>query len=216
MKTHPCVLKTNDGQRRRTDRTGRDRHVPENLSREQKPSTWEEYDEEEPFKENDDEGKWTTRFSYPTEEEENTLFIAFMTGNVEDQKQWINAKMSLARATTNEETRRREEEILNRIIPTEIMDLDEPFEEENEEEMDDLSECRTYNHDMNQEEDSGDYQIYPFSLPEQEKSDKFIDENTEEEDIQSLESLNISYKNHRRQDEETVNSLSELNDLNQL
>src|ERR1700678_3222107 len=32
-KTHPCILKTYDGQRQRTDRTGRDRHVPENLSR---------------------------------------------------------------------------------------------------------------------------------------------------------------------------------------
>src|SRR6202522_2489143 len=131
-----------------------------------------------------------------------------MTGNVKDQKTWINAKMNLARATTDEETRRREKEILDRIVPTEIMDLDEPFEEEDEEETDDLSECRTYDHDMNQEEDSADYQIYPFSLPEQEKSDEFIDKNTEEEDIQSLESLNISYKNHRRQDEETVNSLS--------
>src|SRR5271168_5334882 len=75
---------------------------------EQKPSTLEEYDEEdESFKENDDEGKWTIQFSYPTEEEENTLFIVFMTGNVEDQKTWINAKMNLARATINEETRRR-------------------------------------------------------------------------------------------------------------
>src|ERR1700678_4242245 len=132
-----------------------------------------------------------------------------MTGNVEDQKTWINAKMNLARATTDEETRRRDKEILDRIIPTEIMDLDEPFEEEDEEETDDLSKCRTYDHDMNQEEeDSADYQIYPSSLPEREKLDEFIDENTEEEDIQSLESLNISYRNHRRQDEEAVSSLS--------
>src|SRR5271168_4507287 len=107
-------------------------------------------------------------------------------------------KDELARATTNEETRRREKGILDKIIPTEILDLDEPFEEEDEEETDDLSECRTYNHDMNQEEDSADYQISPFSLPDQEKSDEFTDENTKEEDIQSLESLNISYQNHRR------------------
>src|ERR1700678_1541698 len=131
-----------------------------------------------------------------------------MTGNVEDQKTWINAKMNLARATTNEETRRREKEILDRIIPTEIMDLDEPFDEEDEEETNDLSECQSYDHDMNKEEDSTDYQIYPFSLPEREKSDEFTDENTEEEDIQSLESLNISHQNHRRLDEETVNSLT--------
>src|ERR1700678_642700 len=185
---------------------------------EQKPSTWEEYDKEEPLEEyeedksfkNDDEGKWTTQFSYPTEEKENTLFIAFMTGNVEDQKTWINAKMNLVKTTTDEKTRKREKEILDRIIPTEIMDLDEPFEEEDKEEMDDLSKCRTYNHDMNQEEDFilKDYQIYPSSLPEQEKLDEFINKNTEEEDIQSLESLNISYRNHSRQDEETVNSLT--------
>src|ERR1700678_3793460 len=77
---------------------------------EQKPSTWEEYDkdkpfeeydEDKPFKGNDDEGKWTTQFSYPTQEEENMLFIVFMTGNVEDQKTWINAKMNLAKTLTN-------------------------------------------------------------------------------------------------------------------
>src|SRR5271155_4300361 len=66
---------------------------------------------------------------------------------------------------------------------------------------------------MNQEEDSADYQIYPASLPRQEKSDEFIDENTEEEDIQSLESLNTSYRDYRRQDEETVHPLlSELDE----
>src|SRR6202522_2940191 len=192
-----------------------DTYLRSSTEEEQKPSTWEGYDEEEPleydedkpFKENDDEGKWMTQFSYPTEEEENTLFIAFMTGNVEDQKTWINAKMNLTRTQTNEEIRRREEEILDRIIPTEIMDLDETFEEE---ETNDLSECRPYDLTIDQEEDFvwKDYQVYAPSLSEQEKPDEFIDENTEEEDIQSLESLNISYQNHKRQDKETVNSLS--------
>src|ERR1700678_3867190 len=214
---HAYSKRTMNNDTEQTEQDETDTYLRTSADEEQNPSTWEEYDEEEPyeendedepFKENDDEGKRTTQFSYPTKEEENALFIAFMTGNVEDQKTWINAKMNLARATTNEETRRQEKEILDRIIPTEIMDLDEPFEEEDEEEMDDLSECRTYDHNMNQEEDSADYQIYPFSLPEQEKSDKFIDENTEEEDIQSLESLDISYQNHGRQDEETVNSLT--------
>jgi hypothetical protein len=213
-RTALCVLKTYDGQRRRTDSTRQ--YLGTSTEEEQKPSTWEEYDEDEPFeehdkdepfKENDDEGKWTTQFSYPTEEEENTLFIAFMTGNVEDQKTWINAKMNLTRTQTNEEIRRREEEILDRIIPTEIMDLDETFEEE---ETNDLSECRPYDLTIDQEEDFvwKDYQVYSSSLSEQEKPDEFIDENTEEEDIQLLESLNISYQNHKRQDEETVNSLS--------
>src|SRR5271168_2020539 len=212
---HAYSKRTMDNDEEQTEQDETETYLRTSMEEEQKPSTWEEYDEEEPleeyeedrsFKGNDDEGKWTTQFFYPTEEEENALFIVFMTGNVEDQKTWINAKMNLARATTNEETRRREKEILDRIIPTEIMDLDEPFEEEDEEETDNLSKCRTYDHDMNQEEeDSADYQIYPFSLSEQEKTDKFIDE---EEDNQSLESLNISYRNYRGQDKETVNSSS--------
>src|ERR1700678_4525892 len=214
---HAYSKRTMDNDKEQTEQDETDTYLRTSMEEEQEPSTWEEYNEEEPLEgydkddpceENDDEGKWTTQFSYPTKEEENALFIAFMTGNVEDQKTWINAKMNLARATTDEETRKREKEILDRIIPTEIKDLDEPFEEEDEEETDDLSECRTYDHDMNQEEDSADYQIYPFSLPEREKSDEFIDENTEEEDIQSLESLNISYRNHERQGEKTVNSLT--------
>src|SRR5271168_4669791 len=140
-----------DNDKEQTEQDEIDTYLRTSMEEEQKPSTWEEYEEEEPFEEYDEdksfkennEGKCMTQFSYPTEEEENALFIPFMTGNVEDQKNWINAKMDLARATTNEETRRREEEILNRIIFTEIMDLDKAFEEEDEEETDD-SECRTH------------------------------------------------------------------------
>src|ERR1700678_3762135 len=203
-----CTMDNNEEQ---TEQDETETYLRTSMEEEQEPSTWEEYDEEEPFgeneedkssKENDDEGKWMTQFSYPTKEEEDALFIAFMTGTVEDQRKWIDAKMNMTRATTNEETRKREEEILNRIIPTGIVDLDEAFEEEDKEETDDLTE--------DQEEDFAwqDYQVYPFSLFEQEKTDELIDENTEEEDIQSLESLNISYQDHRRQDEETVNSLT--------
>src|ERR1700678_2203366 len=193
--------RTMDNDEEQTEQDETCTYLRTSMEEEQEPSTWEEF-EEEPFKENDDEGKWMTQFSYPTKEEEDALFIAFMTGTVEDQRKWIEAKMNLTRATTNEETRKREEEILNRIIPTGIVDFDEAFEEEDKEETDDLTE--------DQEEDFAwkDYQVYPFSLSEQEKTDELIDENTEEEDIQSLKSLNISYRNHRRQDEETVNSLT--------
>src|ERR1700678_479488 len=134
----------NDEEQTKQDKT--ETYLRTSMEEEQKPSTWEEYNEDEPleeyeedesFKENNDEGKWTTQFSYPTEEE-SALLIAFMTGNVEDQKTWINAKMNLTRTLTNEEIRRREEEILDRIIPTKIMDLDETFDEE---ETNDLSEC---------------------------------------------------------------------------
>src|ERR1700678_1574932 len=219
---HTYSKRTMDNDEEQTERDETETYLRTSMEWEQKPSTWEEYDEQEPlegydkdepFEENDDEGKWTTQFSSPTEEEENTLFIAFMTGNVEDQKTWINAKMNLARATINEETRRREKEILDRIIPTEIVDLDRSFEEEDEEGTDNLSECRTNDHDMDQEEDSTDYQVDPFSPPEQEKSDEFI----EEEDIQLSEPLKAFYREDKRQDEETVHSLSSTTELdNQL
>src|ERR1700678_4163059 len=141
-----------DNDEEQTEQDETDTYLRTSMEEEQEPSTWEEYDEEEPlegydkdepFEENDDEGKWTTQFSYPTEEEENTLFIVFMTGNVEDQKTWINAKMDLTRTQTNKKITRREEEILDRIIPTEIVDLDKVFEEEDEEETNDFSECQT-------------------------------------------------------------------------
>src|ERR1700678_2261554 len=160
---HAYSKRTMDDDEEQTEQDETETYLRTSMEKEQKPSTWEEYNEEEPFEEydepfeeNDDEGKWTTQFSYPTEEEENALFIAFMTGNVEDQKTWINAKMNLARATINEETRRREEEILDRIIPTGIVDLDEAFEEEDEEETDNLSECQPYDLTEDQEEDFTD------------------------------------------------------------
>src|ERR1700678_460524 len=171
---HAYSKRTMDNDEEQTEQDETDTYLRTSMEEEQEPSTWEEYNEEEPFEENnedesskesDDEGKWMTQFSYLTKEEEDALFIAFMTGTVEDQKTWINAKMNWARATTDEETRRREKEILDRIIPTEIMDLDEPFEEEDEEKTDGLSECRTYDHKMKQKKNSADYQIYPFSLP---------------------------------------------------
>src|ERR1700678_844488 len=224
---HVYSKRTMDNDEEQTEQDEMKTYVRTSMEEEQEPSTWEEYDEEEPlegydkdepFEENDDEGKWTTQFSYPTEEEENTLFIVFMTGNVEDQKIWINTKMNLARATTNEETMKREEEIFNRIIPTEIVDLDEAFSKEDEEETDDLSENRPYDLDMDQEEDfiSKDTKIYPFSLPRQEKSDEFMDEDQEEEDIQSSKLLKASYRDHERQNKDTLQPLSELDDLNQL
>src|ERR1700678_4475575 len=199
---HAYSKRTMDNDKRQTERDETETYLRTSMEEEQRPSTWEEYDEEEPFEvndenepfeENDDEGKWTTQFSYPTEEEENALFIAFMTGSVEDQKTWIDAKMNLARATTDEETGRREKEILDRIIPTEIVGLDKTFEEGDEEETNDIFECQPCDLTEDQEEDF---------------TDEFFDKDKEDKDIQSSESLNIFYQNERRQDEETVNSLS--------
>src|ERR1700678_388210 len=224
---HMYSKRTMDNDEVQTEQDETDTYLRTSMEEEQEPSTWEEYDEEEPFeendedkssKENDDEGKWMTQFSYLTKEEEDALFIAFMSGTVEDQQKWIDAKKNLARATTNEETMKREEEIFNRIIPTEIVDLDEAFSKEDEEETDDLSENRPYDLDMDQEEDfiSKDTKIYPFSLPRQEKSDEFMDEDQEEEDIQSSKLLKASYRVHERQNEDTLQPLSELDNLNQL
>src|ERR1700678_2656253 len=217
---HAYSKQTMDNDKEQTEQDETDTHLRTSMEEEQEPLTWEEYgkeeplegyDKDEPFEENDDEGKWTTQFSYPTEEEENALFVAFMTGSVEDQKKWINAKINLAKASTNEETRRREEEILDRIIPTEIVDLDKVFEEEDEEETNDFSECRTY--DQENEFSPTNHGIYSLLFSEEEKSDEFIDEHQEEEDAQPLKPLITSYRDHRRQDKETVYPLSsELDD----
>src|ERR1700678_824404 len=208
---HAYSKRTMDDDEEQTEQDETDMYLRTSMEEKQKSSTWEEHDEEEPleeyeenepFEESDDEGKGTTQLSYPTEEEEKALFIAFITGSVEDQKTWIDAKKNLARATTDEETRRREKEILDRIIPTETMDLDEPFEEGDEEETDDLSKYRTYD----QENESSPMRrgIYSPLFTEEEELDGSINENTEEGDIQPLEPLTVSYQN--RQDEETVNS----------
>src|SRR5271168_1758263 len=95
--------------------------------------------------------------------------------------------------------RRREEEILDRIIPTRIINLDKDFDEE---ETDNLSECRIYNLTKDQEEDLA--AIEP---------DKFLDEDQEEENIQPSKSLKTSYQDHKRQDEETIHPLSSTTEL---
>src|SRR6202522_219023 len=119
--------------------------------------------------------------------------------------------MNLAKATTNEETRRREEEILNRIIPTGIMDLDKTFEEEDEEETDNFSECRT--HDLEDNFSPMNHRTYSLSSSEEEKSNEFIDEHQEEEDVQPSKPLMTSYQDHKGQDEGTPHPLlSELDD----
>src|ERR1700678_1465169 len=184
---HAYSKQTMDNDKEQTEQDETDTHLRTSMEKEQEPSTWEEYgkeeplegyDKNEPFEENDDEGKWTTQFSYPTEEEENALFIAFMTGSVEDQKTWIDAKMNLARAPTDEETRRREKEILDRIIPTEIVDLDKTFEEGDEEETNDISECQPY--DLTEDQEEG-------------FTDEFFEQDKENSDTQSSEPLNICY-----------------------
>jgi hypothetical protein len=124
-----------------------------------------------------------------------------MTGNVEDQKTWINAKMNLTRTQTNEETRRREKEILDRIISKEIMDLDRDFDEE---ETDNLPEYQIDNPTRNQEEDFASI-----------KPNEFIDEDPEE-DIQPLESFKASYQDHQREDKGTIKNDNPLSLISKL
>src|ERR1700678_1587404 len=77
---HAYSKQTMDNDEEQTEQDEIDTYLRTSMEEEQKPLTWEEYDEEQPFeeydkdksfKENDDEGKWTTQFSYPTKEEEN-------------------------------------------------------------------------------------------------------------------------------------------------
>jgi superfamily II DNA helicase RecQ len=88
-----------------------------------------------------------------------------MTGNVENQKTWINAKIDLARPLTNEETKRREKEILDRIIPTELVDVDKVFDKTfDEEDIDNLSKCQPCDHAKDQEDNfASDCRVYSLS-----------------------------------------------------
>jgi hypothetical protein len=89
--------------------------------------------------------------------------------------------------------------------------LDKAFEEEDEEETNDFSECRT--HDLEDDFLPENHGIYSLSFSKEEKPDKFIDEHQEEEDIQPLKPLMTSYQDHREQDEGTpCPLLSELDD----
>src|ERR1700678_4202293 len=76
--------------------------------------------------------------------------------------------------------------------------MDEAFEEEDEKETDDLSECQPYDLTEDQEEDF---------------TDEFIDKDKEDEDIQLLESLTVSYRNHEKQDEEITHPLSSTSEF---
>ena len=51
-----------------------------------KPSVEEEYDEEE----------WKTQTLHLIDENENTLLMAFINEDIENQEIWINEKMNLA------------------------------------------------------------------------------------------------------------------------
>src|SRR5271168_924789 len=85
------------------------------------------------------------------------------------------------------------------------------FRKEDEEETNDFSECGTY--DQENEFSPTNHGIYSLLFSEEEKSDEFIDEHQEEEDAQPLKPLITSYRDHRRQDKETVYPLSsELDD----
>src|ERR1700678_741070 len=91
------------------------------------------------------------------------------------------------------------------------MDLDKAFEEEDEEETDNFSECRT--HDLENDFLPKNHGIYSLSFSEEEKPDKFFDEHQEEKDIQPLKTLMTSYQDYRGQDEGTpCPLLSELDD----
>ena len=71
------------------------------------------------------------------------------------------------------------------------MDLDKVFEEGDKEETDNFSDCQTYD----QEDDFSpvNHRVYSLSFSEKEKSDEFVDEHREEEDVQPSKPHITSY-----------------------
>jgi hypothetical protein len=90
-----------------------DQQTEHNKTRKYPKFSMEEYNVEE----------WTNQSLHLTNEEENTLLMAFINENIEDQETWINAKTNVARNLAIKETKKREGSTLNnidKIIPTEI------------------------------------------------------------------------------------------------
>ena len=128
----------------------------------------EEYDEEE----------WKIRTLHPIDEDENTVLMAFINEDKQDQEIWINAKTNLAMDLAIEEAKKRKEKTINKMIPEELVDYKDVFDKKA---ANRFPEFRSYDHTIELKEDfvSKDCKVYPLSLPEQEKLDKFIDENLE-------------------------------------
>jgi hypothetical protein len=89
--------------------------------------------------ETDDEDKQTEQIEQT--ENKNTLLMAFINNDVEDQEIWINVKTNLAMDLAIEEAKKRKEKTLDEINPEELADYKDVF---NKKATDRFSESRSY------------------------------------------------------------------------
>jgi hypothetical protein len=77
---------TMDNEDKQMEQDGTETYLRTSTEKELNYSMEEEYNKDKPCEEHHGKKEWMTQSSCLTEKEENTLFIAFMTGNVENQK----------------------------------------------------------------------------------------------------------------------------------
>jgi len=107
----------------------------------------------------------------------DTAIIAFITGQT-DNKLWINAKANVSTALASEQNLIKEEKTLDKMLPSELMDYRHVFDKTTVERF---PESRSWDHAIDLKDDfiPKDCKVYPLTVPEQAKLDKFLKENLE-------------------------------------
>ena len=107
----------------------------------------------------------------------DTAIIAFITGQT-DNKLWINAKANISTALASEQNLKKEEKTLDKMLPSELMDYRHVFDKTTVERF---PESRSWDHAIDLKDDfiPKDCKVYPLTVPEQAKLDKFLKENLE-------------------------------------
>jgi len=109
--------------------------------------------------------------------DDDTTIIAFITGQT-DKDLWINAKANISTALASEQNLKKEEKTLDKMLPPELMDYRHIFDKTT---VEHFPESRSWDHAINLKEDfiPKDCKVYPLTVLEQAKLDKFLKENLE-------------------------------------
>ena len=109
------------------------------------------------------------------------------TDNSPLEELWINTKTNISQKFAIQETVDKKEKTLEEMVPLELLDYKDVFDKVTAERF---LESQPWDHAIDLKEDfvPSDCKVYPMTLPEQAKLDKFIDENLTKGYIRPLKS----------------------------
>ena len=121
-----------------------------------------------------------------TLDDDDTAIIAFITGQP-DNKLWINAKANVSTALASEQNLKKEEKTLDEMLPPELIDYRHVFDKTT---VEHFPESRSWDHAIDLKDDfiPKDCKVYPLTVLEQAKLDKFLKENLEKGYIRTSKS----------------------------